>query len=245
MFCWNEDMIRFLRDASEQSDYHRLLAARIARELPENARVCDAGCGLGYLSLRLAPYCRQITAVDRSAEALAVLERNIAAGGPRNITPLCGEIENLPPREPYDAMVFCFFGTAEETLRLARAQCRGRVIIIQKGWSEHRFSLGRKKMNRRSYADTLALLKEPCVVELYSDSKYVVDAIEKGWLYGWQKKGWIKADKKPVLNVDLWQQLLPQLARHHVHLHWVKGHAENEKNNRCDQLAVAESKKYQ
>ena len=106
MFCWNEDMIRFLRDASEQSDYHRLLAARIARELPENARVCDAGCGLGYLSLRLAPYCRQITAVDRSAEALAVLERNIAAGGPQNITPLCGEIENLPPREPYDAMVF-------------------------------------------------------------------------------------------------------------------------------------------
>ncbi len=91
----------------------------------------------------------------------------------------------------------------------------------------------------------LALLKEPCVVELYSDSKYVVDAIEKGWLYGWQKKGWIKADKKPVLNVDLWQQLLPQLARHQVHLHWVKGHAENEKNNRCDQLAVAESKKYQ
>ena len=90
----------------------------------------------------------------------------------------------------------------------------------------------------------LRLLKEPCIVELYSDSKYVVDAIDKGWLYGWQKKGWIKADKKPVLNVDLWQQLLPELARHDVHLHWVKGHAENEKNNRCDQLAVAESKKF-
>ena len=76
--------------------------------------------------------------------------------------------KSLPPEEPYDAMVFCFFGTAEETLRLARAQCRGRVIIIQKGWSEHRFSLGRKKMNRRSYADTLALLKEleiPCRCE--------------------------------------------------------------------------------
>ena len=90
----------------------------------------------------------------------------------------------------------------------------------------------------------LSLLKEPCTVELYSDSKYVVDAIDKGWLYGWQKKGWIKADKKPVLNVDLWQQLLPLLARHNVRLHWVKGHAENEKNNRCDQLAVAESKKF-
>ena len=101
------------------------------------------------------------------------------------------------------------------------------------------------RMELTAVLTALALLKEPCVVELYSDSKYVVDAIEKGWLYGWQKKGWIKADKKPVLNVDLWQQLLPQLARHQVHLHWVKGHAENEKNNRCDQLAVAESKKYQ
>ena len=101
------------------------------------------------------------------------------------------------------------------------------------------------RMELTAVLTALALLKEPCVVELYSDSKYVVDAIEKGWLYGWQKKGWIKADKKPVLNVDLWQQLLPQLTRHQVHLHWVKGHAENEKNNRCDQLAVAESKKYQ
>ena len=100
------------------------------------------------------------------------------------------------------------------------------------------------RMELTAVLTALRLLKEPCIVELYSDSKYVVDAIDKGWLYGWQKKGWIKADKKPVLNVDLWQQLLPLLARHNVRLHWVKGHAENEKNNRCDQLAVAESKKF-
>ena len=100
------------------------------------------------------------------------------------------------------------------------------------------------RMELTAVLTALAILKEPCIVELYSDSKYVVDAIEKGWLYGSQKKGWIKADKKPVLNVDLWQQLLPLLARHDVRLHWVKGHAENEKNNRCDQLAVAESKKF-
>ena len=100
------------------------------------------------------------------------------------------------------------------------------------------------RMELTAVLTALSLLKEPCTVELYSDSKYVVDAIDKGWLYGWQKKGWIKADKKPVLNVDLWQQLLPLLARHNVRLHWVKGHAETEKNNRCDQLAVAESKKF-
>ena len=67
------------------------------------------------------------------------------------------------------------------------------------------------RMELTAVLTALAILKEPCIVELYSDSKYVVDAIEKGWLYGWQKKGWIKADKKPVLNVDLWQQLLPLL----------------------------------
>ena len=100
------------------------------------------------------------------------------------------------------------------------------------------------RMELTAVLTALRLLREPCIVELYSDSKYVVDAIDKGWLYGWQKKGWIKADKKPVLNVDLWQQLLPELKRHDVRLHWVKGHAENEKNNRCDQLAVAESKKF-
>ena len=100
------------------------------------------------------------------------------------------------------------------------------------------------RMELTAVLTALSLLKEPCIVELYSDSKYVVDAIDKGWLYGWQKKGWIKADKKPVLNVDLWQRLLPELKRHDVHLHWVKGHAENEKNNRCDQLAVAESKNF-
>ena len=90
----------------------------------------------------------------------------------------------------------------------------------------------------------LELLKESCVVELYSDSKYVIDALSKGWVYGWGKKGWIKSDKKPALNVDLWEQLLPLIDRHQVHYHWVKGHASNAKNNRCDELAVAESRKF-
>lgn len=90
----------------------------------------------------------------------------------------------------------------------------------------------------------LKALKEPCAVELYTDSKYVFDAVDKRWVYGWREKGWRKADKKPALNVDLWELLLPLLQTHEVHWHWVKGHAENEKNNRCDKLAVAESQKY-
>ena len=80
----------------------------------------------------------------------------------------------------------------------------------------------------------LGALKEPCIVELYSDSKYVIDALEKGWAWGW---------KKPALNPDLWEELLQLTMKHDVHCHWVKGHAENPKNNRCDELAVAEWKK--
>ena len=86
----------------------------------------------------------------------------------------------------------------------------------------------------------LLALRERCRVELYSDSKYVVDALEKGWAWGWRKKGWVKADKKPALNPDLWETLLDLTRQHEMHCHWVKGHAENEYNNRCDQLAVRE-----
>ena len=90
----------------------------------------------------------------------------------------------------------------------------------------------------------LSALKEPCAVDLYTDSKYVFDAVDKGWVYAWRKNGWRKADKKPALNVDLWERLLPLLEAHRVTWHWVKGHAENEKNNRCDALAVAQSRKF-
>ncbi len=90
----------------------------------------------------------------------------------------------------------------------------------------------------------LRALKEPCMVDLYTDSKYVCDAVVQRWVYAWRAKGWIKSDKKPALNVDLWQELLPLLEYHTVCWHWVKGHASNEKNNRCDALAVAESHKF-
>ena len=90
----------------------------------------------------------------------------------------------------------------------------------------------------------LRLLKEPCAVELWSDSKYVIDALDKGWARSWQRRGWVKSDKKPALNPDLWEQLLSLCDTHAVRCHWVKGHAENPYNNRCDELAVAESRKF-
>ena len=100
------------------------------------------------------------------------------------------------------------------------------------------------RMELTAVIRALSLLKEPCAVELWSDSKYVIDALEKGWAESWRKRGWIKADKKPALNPDLWEELLELYSRHTVRLHWVKGHGENEFNNRCDEMAVAESHKF-
>ena len=101
------------------------------------------------------------------------------------------------------------------------------------------------RMELTGVITALEALKQPCAVELYSDSKYVVDALEKGWAKGWRARGWIKSDKKPALNSDLWGRLLELCEYHTVRLHWVKGHAQNQYNNRCDELAVAESRKYQ
>ena len=89
----------------------------------------------------------------------------------------------------------------------------------------------------------LKALKEPCIVELYSDSKYVIDALEKGWASGWKKRGWVKSEKKPDLKPDQWEELLALTQKHQLRYHWVKGHADNPKNNRCDELAVEEWKK--
>ena len=100
------------------------------------------------------------------------------------------------------------------------------------------------RMELTAVISALEALKEPCIVELYSDSKYVIDALEKGWALSWRKKNWIKSDKKPALNPDLWEKLLNLTEIHTMRCHWVKGHADNEYNNRCDALAVAERDKY-
>ena len=126
----------------------------------------------------------------------------------------------------------------------------GWAAILQYGGAEKVLSGGaadttNKRMELLGVISALEALKEPCRVELYSDSKYVIDALQKRWVWGWKQRGWIKSDKKPALNRDLWERLLPLVEKHEMVYHWIKGHAEIEENNRCDQLAVAESRKYQ
>lgn len=100
------------------------------------------------------------------------------------------------------------------------------------------------RMELMGVIEALRSLKEPCEVELCSDSKYVCDAIRLGWAKGWKRNGWVKSDKKPAMNADLWDELLTLLGRHRVTVTWVKGHAGHPENERCDRLAVAQSEKF-
>ena len=100
------------------------------------------------------------------------------------------------------------------------------------------------RMELTAVIEGLSALKYSCAVTLVSDSKYVIDAITKGWVYSWKAKGWRKADKSPALNVDLWEKLLVQLDRHQMTYQWVKGHAGHPENERCDQMAVAQCQRF-
>ena len=115
---------------------------------------------------------------------------------------------------------------------------------VEKELSGGEPSTTNNRMELMAVISGLEALKESCRVELYSDSKYVIDGLSKGWAVSWRKNGWRKADKKPALNPDLWERLLNLTEKHELSYHWVKGHADNPYNNRCDQLAVAESLKY-
>ena len=99
------------------------------------------------------------------------------------------------------------------------------------------------RMELLAAISALEALKEPCAVTLYTDSQYFAKAINDGWLIGWKKKGWKRKDG-PLKNPDLWQTLDALLAQHEVTVVWVKGHADNEGNNRCDELAVMEREKF-
>ena len=115
--------------------------------------------------------------------------------------------------------------------------------ILRFGSAEKELSGGEtettnNRMELTAVIEGLSALKEPCIVKLTTDSKYVADGVTKGWAESWRKNGWRKADKKPALNPDLWEKLLDLLKIHQVEICWVKGHAGHTENERCDKLAV-------
>jgi len=100
------------------------------------------------------------------------------------------------------------------------------------------------RMEITAVLEGLRALKYPCSVTVTTDSQYVFNSVTKGWAEGWKKNGWVKKDKKPALNADLWEKLLNEIAKHEVNFIWIKGHNGHSENERCDALAVAQSEKF-
>ena len=144
MYEWKAAHIRYMRDASDYGDYHRRLAEKLLPHLPQGGHICDAGCGLGDLTLALSPYFRQITACDVSADALQELRRRVKQ---ERIRLLCGDVRENPPQTPYDGMVFCLFGSPETVLQVASAQCRGTVCVICREQRARHFSVDEQAMH--------------------------------------------------------------------------------------------------
>ena len=118
----------------------------------------------------------------------------------------------------------------------------GAILIygeIKKELSGGETSTTNNRMELTAVIEGLKRLKFPCIVDIYSDSAYTVNAFQEGWVRNWEKGGWIKAEKKPVLNADLWQELFSLVRKQQVTFHKVKGHSDNQLNNRCDELARA------
>ena len=127
----------------------------------------------------------------------------------------------------------------------------GAILKYEAGQKLHRKEISggeaettNNRMELMGAIKAFALLKEPCEVLFCSDSKYVVDGLSKGWAEGWRKKGWKRADNKPALNPDLWEELLQVTAEHTITYVWVKGHAGHPENELCDELAVLEAEKF-
>ena len=148
MFQWKPDMVQFMEDAGEYTDFYRLAAEELAAIAPPESNVCDVGCGLGYSSLELAKRFRKVRAVDISDNALAVLRKNNVFD---NLEIVHADAFAMQPEQKYDAMLFCCCGQVHEIVEAARRQCSGTVLVIQKDARYHRLSAGKLRNQKANF----------------------------------------------------------------------------------------------
>ncbi|MBR2645794.1 MAG: class I SAM-dependent methyltransferase [Clostridia bacterium] len=153
-FFWDDERIRFFRDAAEHTGFHRTLASLLAPELQASDRVLDAGCGLGYLSTALLPYCKTVTAIDCDRAAIEALTAR--PQGVAGIDVRLTDVHTI--REPFDAIVCCYFGSTEESVNLFEQTRSGKLILIKRRQAGHRFSEGQPR-HERTAADAEAYLQ--------------------------------------------------------------------------------------
>lgn len=189
---WTPAQLAFMRDASSYgSGYYKKLWAAIRALLPQAPEsICDAGCGAGYLSLEMARHCDRVTAIDLSQAATDLLREN--ARGISNLTVRTGDINELAPETPYDAMVFCYFGKTPDILKIAKSQCQGTLIMVTRDYDKHRFSLNPSAFDRDTVSYARSVLEQagmafdytPCELEFGQPFRSLDAAAEFFSIYG-------------------------------------------------------------
>ena len=147
---WTDRMIGFMADASEYGNYFEELAKSLSVYLDKSWTVCDAGCGIGQLTVSLAPYVKQVTGIDRSESAICNLKNKLASEKIKNANAVCADFENLDSTYSFDSMVFNYFGKMEEILEIAKRHCLKRIIVVKKNYTKHRFSIGNNPIDEKS-----------------------------------------------------------------------------------------------
>lgn len=158
LWQWTPDMVRFMDDAARFGSYDRSLADCMLPYMDAGDTVCDAGCGLAYLGMTLAPHVKSVTALDINSNALAAASENCAARGIANLEILCTDANALPDSLAFDDMIFCLYGEIGEILRIAARHCRKQVFIVKRNYTSHRFSVGRHPLTQDNYESTCAYL---------------------------------------------------------------------------------------
>ena len=158
-YRWTPETVRFMADAARFGQFPAILAQAVADAVPDRGHICDAGCGTGWLSRALTRYFPAVTAADVSAEALSALR---AAPLPRGLEILQADLFTYTPPVPFDAMVFCFFGSLAQTLAIARRCCCGTLVLLKRSRAARQFSGGAPHQNTtRSTEDALNALGLP------------------------------------------------------------------------------------
>lgn len=169
MFSWTQEMVRFMQTAAERTEYYPKLAQILAQRLIGARHICDAGCGIGSLSLELAKSFDLVTAVDRSPEAMAALRHSVWEKGILNIRCVETDLTECAPEIRFDAMVFCFFGRTERILPIAKKLCTGRIAIVKKNYCYHRFSLEKHRLSDETADDCQGVLEKQGIPFLRED----------------------------------------------------------------------------
>lgn len=157
MYKWTPDMIRFMDDASSNSDYFKVLAETVFKEAGNAENVCDAGCGLGQLAVELKKYYPAVCGIDINRDAIDFF-KNKAAG--TDIKIINADMLTYSPEKKFDLMVFNYFGDIKDILKIRERCCCGKTVIVKRSYTSHRFSFENKPINSFNRQNTVDYLKQ-------------------------------------------------------------------------------------